>query len=168
MSRRPGRYGLYRFDEIIHSAGINLGRQNIDATKLRNHHFEAWSRQLAVVPDGTDIEAAAERLVEHVLVTDYLQVFPVTTGELMELFSIPPGPDMGEILKFAQVEFQRAPCSREQRLELIRKERDSPTNTTVSWCVLVRSEILVLHDLHHGLEVRLDQPPGPLVVSHEL
>jgi hypothetical protein len=125
--KRITRYhGPHEFDRIIEIAANDLGRDSLDAVRLRKRFYDKWVKELDNLADGYDFEREARRLVEHTLLSDLIPVLPITGDDIVREFGIQPGEAVGEFLRKARCVYDETPCSRE---ELIGRLKSNLTDT---------------------------------------
>lgn len=104
------------YDEIIRRAARKLGC-SVDVPAFRNAHYESWNRRLAIMPENFDFTAEATRLAEYSLVSEPVLRLPLSGDDVMVSFSIPEGPEVGDLLVLAKQLYLERRCSGEELLE---------------------------------------------------
>lgn len=116
----------FKFDEVILAVAADWGRDNIDAIKFRKRFYDKWRKEFEVRTDNCNFECEARKLVELAFLNEQENVLPISGTDVMETFDVPPGKDVGEILKMARELFKENPCNREDLLLQIKKMREIP------------------------------------------
>ncbi len=113
-------YPPHIFDALISSVAADMGREHIDAARLRNRYYDKWTRALDLLDSDHNLETEARKLIEYVLLTDATPVLPITGKDIMEEFGIAPGPNVGHLLEHARRIYECEPCSRSDLLGRLR------------------------------------------------
>ncbi|QVM97539.1 hypothetical protein JYG36_04950 [Pseudomonas sp. SORT22] len=109
----------HEFDELITEVAADFGREGIDPMRLRKRYYDRWRKEFEVKTDNCDFHVEARKLIEHVLLSEQQEVLPITGKDIMEKFSIAPGPRIKEILLEARQIYNTQPCNKEALLEII-------------------------------------------------
>ncbi len=120
--RRQRYHPPHEFDRLISIAAVDIGRENIDAVRLRNRYYQKWTKELDVQQGSYDFEVEGRKLIEHALLTEMTPVLPITGKDIIEEFNLAPGPQVGELLKVARKLYTNEPCSRDRLLAKLRLE----------------------------------------------
>jgi hypothetical protein len=115
-------YSPYEFDTLISKAANDMGREAIDATRIRKPHFDRWIQQLMLLQDGADVESEARRLVEATLLTSVTPLLPISGEDIIRELGVPPGPLVGEMLRSAKKKYEANVYSKLDLLEQLRHE----------------------------------------------
>jgi hypothetical protein len=84
------------FDRLIEEVAADMGRDDLDPTRLRKRYYDRWSRHLKTL--GTyDFLAEGRRLIEQALLADLVPVLPVDGRDVIRM-GISPGPEVARIL----------------------------------------------------------------------
>lgn len=110
----------HKFDEIISEVAADLGREGLDAVKLRRRYYDKWRKEFEVKTDDCDFYVEARKLIEHVLLLEQLDVLPINGQDVMKAFDVPPGPRVKDILLLARQLYDAGPCSKDLLLEQVR------------------------------------------------
>jgi hypothetical protein len=116
-SRRRRYHPPHEFDRIIEIAAADMGRDHVDAVRLRKRFYDKWIKDLGSLDDEYDFLTEARKLIEHVLLLETVPVLPITGDDIMARFGIAPGPQIREWLERARTLYELQPCSRERLLE---------------------------------------------------
>ena len=123
--RRTRYHPPPEFDRLIEEVAADMGRENIEATRLRKHFYDEWVKELELLQGNYDFKVEARKLIEHALLSETIAVLPITGHDIMETFNIKPGPQVGALLERAQIFYQDQPCSREILLNKLRQETET-------------------------------------------
>lgn len=110
----------YQFDELIPVVAADMGRELIDPIRLRQRHYESWMMYLSQLRSNYEFGVEARKLIERTLLTETHSILPISGVDIMEVFGIPPGPKVGELLAKARQLYEERPCTREELLERLR------------------------------------------------
>jgi isoleucyl-tRNA synthetase len=108
------------FDKIIATVANDLGREYLDVVRLRNRFYDRWKQELESRKSGYDFEVEARKLVEHALLNVMTPVLPITGADILESFSVEPGPKIGELLRHARMIYESEPCAKQELLDKLR------------------------------------------------
>ncbi len=114
----------HAFDDLIQIVAADMGRDSIDTVRLRQRFYEKWMKELELQQGSYDFEIEARKLIERVLIVETTPVLPITGKDIIKEFDIPPGPQVGELLKLARILYDAEPCSREALLEKLHQKVD--------------------------------------------
>ena len=122
-----------KFDALVGDLAIRLGVR-IDVMKFRNPRLGAWRSFLLSIPEDDDPIEAITRLIERDLLEYENGVLPISGRDVMTIFSLPPGPDVGAMLRRARELFGAGIREKEEllvrledRLTELRSERSVGT-----------------------------------------
>jgi hypothetical protein len=115
----------HEYDELIRKIASDMGREAIDAVRMRKRYAERWTKELHSLTYGFDFEREARKLIELALLTEASAVIPITGQDILDYFpDIVPGPEVGKLLKLARDIYEKEPCSKEALLRRVALERD--------------------------------------------
>lgn len=120
--RRTRYHAPLEFDSLIEEVAADMGRENIEASRLRKIFHDKWVKELKLLQGHYDFRIEARKLIEHALLSETTAVLPITGHDIMETFNIKPGPKVGELLESARIIYHDQPCSREDLLHKVRQE----------------------------------------------
>jgi hypothetical protein len=110
------------FDKLIAEVAIDMGRDNIDAVRIRNRFYDQWEQELSLLEPNYEFRTEARKLIERALLSSLSPVLPITGRDIMEKFGISPGPKVGRLLADAQKIYSLRPCGREDLMELLTRQ----------------------------------------------
>jgi hypothetical protein len=122
--RRKRYHPPYEFEKLISLAAADMGRENINAGHLCKRYYERWSRELDLQQGNYDFEVEARKQIEHVLLVETAAVLPITGHDIMEIFNIPSGPQVGELLRCARIIYDAEPCTSDILIEKLRQNKN--------------------------------------------
>ncbi len=112
----------YEFDTLISKVASDMGRDTIDPVRVRERYYGKWTNDLSLLQGEYEFDVEARRLIEHTFLTEIAAIIPITGKDVMEVFGIPPGPQVGHLLARAHALYQSAPCPRDSLLQLLVQE----------------------------------------------
>ena len=112
----------HEFDTLISKVASDMGRDTIDPIRLRERHYGKWTNDLSQLHGEYEFDVEARRLIEHTLLAETTATIPITGNDVMEVFGISPGREVGHLLARAHALYQSAPCSRDSLLQLLMQE----------------------------------------------
>ena len=113
------------FDRLIEEVAADMGRENIESTRLRKNFYDKWVKALELLQGNYNFKVEARKLIEHALLSETTAILPITGNDIMQTFNIKPGPQVGTLLERAQIFYQDQPCSREILLNKLRQETET-------------------------------------------
>lgn len=120
--RRQRYHPQYEFDRLIEIIAQDLGRPHLDARKFSNRHYSSWTKELEVM-ENYNFETYARRQIERAILEETRLQLPIDGRDIMQEFQIGPGVEVGDLLKLAMRIHDRNPCSRDELIEQLKKER---------------------------------------------
>lgn len=118
----------HEFDNMISKVPADMGRENLDAVRLRKRFYTEWVKELELLQGNYDFEVEARKLIEHVLLYKTTPVLSITGHDIITEFNVMPGPEVGQLLEKARNLYNNEPCSRDELLEKLRREIDINKN----------------------------------------
>jgi hypothetical protein len=103
-------------DKLVADAVQHLGLQFLDCMRVRNTHLSIWNDRLRLLNETADYLQEARRLINETLLLEWQNYCPLSGGDIIEHFSIPPGPVVRELVQRARRLWQASPCSRDELL----------------------------------------------------
>lgn len=119
--RRFRYHPPHEFDRLIEEVAADMGRESIEAIRLRRSFYDKWIKELELL-GNYDFKVEARKQIEHALLSETIAILPITGNDIMEEFNLKPGREVGELLKRAQTLYQADPCTREALLEKLRQK----------------------------------------------
>jgi hypothetical protein len=113
----------HEFDELIKEIAADMGRENLDATRLRKRFYDAWVKELGVLQGNYNFKVEARKLIEHALLDKMTPMLPITGRDILRKLDIPPGPQVGNLLEQARIIYNNEHCSRDELLEKLRMHK---------------------------------------------
>ena len=89
------------FDELVADVATRLDIR-IDIVKFRTPRLDAWRSFVLDVPEEDDPRKAVARMIERDILEYEGGILPISGGDVMERFGIPPGPNVGTLLRHAR------------------------------------------------------------------
>ena len=111
----------HEFDRIIAVVVADMGREKLNPSLLRKRYYDKWTKELKMLQGDYNFDIEARKLVEAVLLTETSRVLPITGADIMQIFGLPPGPEIGKLLKKARHITDTEPCGRDELLEKLRR-----------------------------------------------
>jgi len=112
----------HEFDTLISKVVADMGRDNLDAVRLRRRYYDKWVKEMELLQGSYDFEVEARKLIEHVLLYEMTSIMPITGNDIMNELKVEPGPEVGQLLDKARIIHNTEPCSRDELLEKLRRE----------------------------------------------
>lgn len=112
----------HRYHGIISAVASDIGRTELDPITFYNRIGQVLRDRLSELSDDCDFETEVRKLVERALLTETASVLPITGLDVMNSFSLGPGPEVGRLLAGARKLYEDEPCNRETLLERMKAE----------------------------------------------
>lgn len=116
----------HRHHELIAIAATDLGRGALDPVAFYDRHGHVIREGLRLLSEDCNFEEEARKLIERAMLTETAAVLPITGRDVMDVFDISPGPQVGHLLERARRMYEEQPCSREALLLRLRDVDDGP------------------------------------------
>ena len=121
-SARISRYHpKYEFDRIAAQVAHDIGQDWIDVPQFVERHYDKWSRDLQSRSEDYGFEVEARRLIERTLLSDNDPPLPISGTDVMNIFGIPPGPEVGRMLSRAKAIYLANPSDGEQLIASLKR-----------------------------------------------
>jgi hypothetical protein len=114
----------HEFERLVGVVSKDIGHQYVDPQRISNRYFEQWSAQLQSLTGDYDVEQEARKLIEHSLINDAQVPLPITGRDIMGHLKIPPGPEVGRLLREARGLYEAVPCTAEELLYRLERHHD--------------------------------------------
>ena len=114
-------HGIHEYLKVVEAVIHDLGQPWLDAERIANSQYGNWSSQMRSLSGGYVFEFEARRLVEHTIMNDYDLPLPITGSDVMREFGLPPGRDVGRMLRKARSLYRDTPRGREQLICALRQ-----------------------------------------------
>ena len=102
LKHRIGRsWAPHRFDALAGDVATRLAIR-VDVVKFRRSKLDAWRAFLLDLAEDDDPAEAMERLMERDLLEYVDGVLPISGRDIMAAFGLPPGPEVGSMLRVAR------------------------------------------------------------------
>jgi hypothetical protein len=118
----------YEFDRLILIVASDMGRDNIDAERLRKRFYNKWLEELRLLQGDYKFEVEARKLIEHVLLTEVTSVLPITGDDIIKEFNIRPGKQVGVLLQKARMYYDAGVHLHHDLIEKLREEYSLTTD----------------------------------------
>ena len=119
--RLDRHHTIHEFRAIVEAVIHDVGQPWLDAGRITKSQYSIWSSKIRTLSVGYDFEHEARRIVEHTIVNEYDPPLPITGSDLMREFGLPPGREVGEMLRRARSIYSRRPRDRDQLMDALRK-----------------------------------------------
>lgn len=113
-------YQHYEFDSIIYIVAQEFGMSNYDVAKFRKQNAENWISELQNFTGNFEFKIEARKLIERDILRN--PVLPIIGTDIMEVFNIPPGPKVREIMKIALGIYIEKPCTKDELITKIKSQ----------------------------------------------
>jgi hypothetical protein len=110
----------HRYHQLIADAAGDIGQSDLDAQAFFSRQGHEIRKALALFSSEGDLEKEARRCIERILLTEFSQLLPITGGDIIQYFGIPPGPRVGELLMEARKIYETERYTRDQLLQRLR------------------------------------------------
>lgn len=113
-------WASHRFDTLAGDVATRLDIR-VDVTKFRQQRLNAWRYFLLGLADDDDPVESMERLMERDLLEYADSVLPISGRDIMMAFDLPPGPEVGSILRLARELFAAGTRNRQDLLAALQE-----------------------------------------------
>jgi hypothetical protein len=118
--RRDRYHSPHEFEAIAPKVASDMGNDSIDAARLVRRNYDRWAQCLRAFSSGYNFETEARKLIENAILTDLVNLMPITGQDIIREFNLEPGAIVGRLLGEARKLYQQEPCTREQLLERLK------------------------------------------------
>ena len=88
--------------KIVSTIASDMGRDYIDARALTQRYHQKWIKELELLSFDSDVDLALRGLIETAILNDVTTMLPITGKDVMSYFGIPPGQQIGDLLRLAR------------------------------------------------------------------
>ena len=99
----------HEFENLVSMVVHDIGQDSLDPAQLTERYYERWSRNLRFRSEGYIFEEEARRLIEQTILNEAELPPPISATDIMREFGIPPGPEVGVLLRKATVLYNANP-----------------------------------------------------------
>ena len=99
----------HEFENLVSMVIHDIGQDSLDPAQLTERYYENWSRNLRFRSEGYIFEEEARRLIEQTILNEAQLPPPVSGLHIMREFGIPPGPEVGDLLRKAKALYDANP-----------------------------------------------------------
>ena len=104
----------HEFERLVAIVVHDLGQDSLGTSQITARYYDKWSKELRSRSVDYVFEEEARRLIEHTILSEAELPLPISGRDVMRAFSMPPGPKVGEFLRYARVSYLESPCDKEQ------------------------------------------------------
>lgn len=115
-SRLRGYHPRSEFIRMVEMVANDMGQSGLNAARICDRYYDKWSKDLSLRTSGFDFETEARKLIEHTLLSEARLPLPITGQDLIRGLGIPPGPEIGKLLRTARILYDTNPCSKDELL----------------------------------------------------
>lgn len=119
--RRKRDYPDEAFDNLIKIVAADIGREYLDAAKLRKRFRDSWVNELSKLRGDINFEVECRRLIEHTLLFNFTKVLPINATDIIDIFKIPAGKEVGRLLKEAARIYDNEPCCKTDLIDKLKE-----------------------------------------------
>ena len=116
----------HEFENLVSIVIHDIGQDSLDPIHLTERYYDQWSRSLRFRSEDYVFIEDARRLIEQTILSEAELVSPLSGPDIMKEFGIPPGPEVGRLIRKAKALYDVSPCTAS---ELIKQLRNFETNT---------------------------------------
>ena len=100
----------HEFETLVSMVIHDIGQASLDSAQLTERYYESWSKNLRFRSEGYLFEEEARRLIEQTILNEAHLPPPISGLDIMREFGIPPGPEVGDLLRKAKALYDADPC----------------------------------------------------------
>ena len=123
--RLHGYHPRSEFIRLVDIVAKDMGQSGLNAARICDRYYDKWSKDLSLRTSGFDFETEARKLIEHTLLSEADIPLPITGQDLIRSLGIPPGPEIGRLLRRARTLYGDSPCSRDELLSRLDVEENA-------------------------------------------
>ena len=117
-SFRLARYHpRHEFENLVAIVAHDMGQDWLDSRRLCGRYYDKWSRELRALSGDYVFQEEARKLIEQTLLSDAEVPLPISGQDVIRQFGIPPGPEVGRLLRKARTLYSERPCPTDTLME---------------------------------------------------
>lgn len=119
-SARLSRYHQkHEFENVVAIVVHDIGQDSLDPSAIVSRYYDKWSSDLRSRLADYDFEEEARKLVEQTLLNEHEPSLPITGEDIMKVFGIPPGREVGRLWRRARDLYRHGPTNRDALLQAL-------------------------------------------------
>ena len=104
----------HEFENLVSMVIHDIGQDFLDPAQMTERYYDSWISNLRFRSENYSFEGEARRLIEQTILNEAQMPPPVSGRDIMKEFGIPPGSEVGALLRKAKALYAAAPCDRDQ------------------------------------------------------
>ena len=114
-SVRLGQYHpKQEFESLVSIVIHDMGQDSLDPAQITDRYYDQWNRNLRFRSEDYIFEEDARRLIERTILNEAELPPPISGQDIMREFGIPPGPEVGNLLRKAKALYDTELCTAER------------------------------------------------------
>ena len=110
----------HEFENLVSIVMHDVGQDSLDPIRLTERYYDKWSQNLRFRTEDYIFIEDARRLIEQTIINE-AELPPPTSGtDIMRELGIPPGPEVGRLLRKAKALYDANPCTSEELIDRLR------------------------------------------------
>ena len=114
------------FENLVSMVIHDIGQDSLDPAQLTERYYESWSRNLRFRCEGYIFEEEARRLIEQTILNEAQLPAPISGLDIMREFAIPPGPEVGGLLRKAKTLYDADPSRPDRLIARLKCQETNP------------------------------------------
>ncbi len=102
------------FESLVSVVIHDIGQDSLDPAHITGRYYDQWNRNLRFQSEDYIFEEDARRLIEQTILNEGELPPPISGRDIMRNFGIPPGPEIGDLLRKAKALYYAEPCTAER------------------------------------------------------
>ena len=110
----------HEFESLVSMVIHDIGQDNLDPERLTERYYDSWISNLRFRSEDYSFEDEGRRLIEHTILNEAQFPLPISGSDVMNGLGIPPGPEVGALLRKARTLYAAAPCGRDELISRLK------------------------------------------------
>ena len=110
----------HEFEDLVAMVIHDVGQDSLDPVQITERYYDQWTRNLKFRSEDYIFIEDARRLIEQTILNEAELPPPISGADIMRELGIPPGPDVGILLRKAKDSYDVSPCTADELINRLK------------------------------------------------